>query len=142
MSILAHASLYQNVTPGSNVYTDSLRSYRMLDYNYVHRFVDHSIRYVDGAVHTNNIENFWSCLKRTIKGTYICPRPFHLDRYLDEQVFRFNAREGNDSERFYNVLKSVDGRRIMYRTLKTENPNLRVTRPRVPRPNLRLNRPQ
>ena len=122
--------IYRNVAPGSQIFTDALRSYRTLDYNYVHAFVDHSIQYVDGAVHTNCIENFWSCLKRTIKGTYICPRGFHLDRYLDEQVFRFNAREGNDAERFVAVLKNTDGRRITYRGLKAENPNLRPTPPR------------
>ena len=70
----------------------------MINCRYVHRFADHSIRYVDGAVHTNNIENFWSRLKLIIKGTYIAPRPFHLDRYIDEQVLRFNAHEGDDAE--------------------------------------------
>ncbi len=61
--------------------------------------------YVEGRVHTNTIENFWSCLKRTIHGTYIAPRAFHLDAYLDEQVFRFNAHEGNDATRFASSLK-------------------------------------
>jgi transposase-like protein len=117
--------IYANVVPGSQLYTDALRSYRMVDPRYLHKFVDHSIRYVEGRVHTNTIENFWSCLKRTIKGTYIAPRPFHLDRYLDEQVFRFNAREGNDAERFVKVLKNTDGRRVTYRSLKAENANLR-----------------
>ena len=121
--------IYANVAPGSTLYTDALRSYRQVGPNYIHRFVDHSIRYVEGRVHTNCIENFWSCLKRTIKGTYIAPRPFHLDRYLDEQVFRFNAREGDDAQRFVTVLKNADGRRVMYRDLKKENPNLRPTHP-------------
>jgi len=122
--------IYANVVPGSKIYTDALRSYRLVKPEYLHAFVDHSIRYVEGRVHTNTIENFWSCLKRTIKGTYIAPRPFHLDRYLDEQMFRFNAREGNDAQRFVAVLSNADGRRVMYRDLKKENANLRPTHPR------------
>lgn len=126
--------IYSNVKLGSVLYTDALRSYRQVVPDYAHAFVDHSIRYVDGRVHTNCIENFWSCLKRTIKGTYIAPRPYHLDRYLDEQVFRFNAREGNDADRFVKVLKNADGRRVTYRALKRENPNLRPNHPQPHRP--------
>lgn len=117
--------IYSNVQVGSMIYTDALRSYRKITPEYIHAFVDHSIRYVEGRVHTNCIENFWSCLKRTIKGTYIAPRPFHLDRYLDEQMFRFNAREGDDADRFVTVLKNVDGRRLTYKSLRCENPKLR-----------------
>jgi hypothetical protein len=62
--------------------------------------IDHAISYVEGAVHTNGIENFWSLLKRTIKGTYVSVEPFHLGRYLDEQAWRFNEREHNDGTRF------------------------------------------
>lgn len=118
--------IYANVKLGSVLYTDALRSYRQVVPDYVHAFVDHSIRYVDGRVHTNCIENFWSCLKRTIKGTYIAPRTFHLDRYLDEQVFRFNAREGHDADRFVAVLKNTDGRRVTYKSLRSENAQLRI----------------
>lgn len=117
--------IYRHVAPGSTLYTDALRSYRQVSPEYVHKFIDHSLQYVEGRVHTNTIENFWSCLKRTIQGTYIAPRPFHLDRYLDEQVFRFNAREGNDAERFVSVLKNTDGRRVMYKNLRCENAKLR-----------------
>ena len=49
-------------------------------------------QYVDGKVHTNGMENFWSLLKRGINGTYVSVEPFHLFRYLDEQAFRFNNR--------------------------------------------------
>jgi transposase-like protein len=111
--------IYQNVLPGSVLYTDALRSYRDADFeaDYVHHFIDHSLKYVEGRVHTNTVENFWSCLKRTLHGTYIAPRAFHLAAYVDEQVFRFNAREGNDAERFVSVLKQTDGRRITYKRL-------------------------
>ena len=74
-------------------------------------------------MHTNTIENFWSCLKRTLHGTYIAPRAFHLDAYVDEQVFRFNEREGTGrSDRFVTVLKNTDGKRLMYKTLRLLEP--------------------
>ncbi len=76
--------LRANVLPGSILYTDALRSYRGLEPEYMHAFVDHMVTYVEGVVHTNTIENFWSCLKRTLNGTYICPRSFHLSAYVDE----------------------------------------------------------
>jgi transposase-like protein len=114
-----------NVFPGSTIYTDALLSYRGMS-DYGHRFIDHFVTYCEGRVHTNTIENFWSCLKRTLHGTYIAPRAFHLDAYVDEQVFRFNAREGSDAERFVATLKRTDGRRLMYKTLICSNPSLRV----------------
>ena len=79
--------------------------------------VDHTERYVDGAVHTNGLENFWSLLKRAINGTYVQVEPFHLFRYVDEQAFRFNTRKGTDSDRFRGVLAAVTGRRVMYKDL-------------------------
>ena len=72
------------------------------------------------TVHTNGIENFWSLLKRTIKGTYVSVEPFHLFRYLDEQGFRFNEREGMDRTRFTSVVGSVAGRRLTYKCLSLE----------------------
>ncbi len=78
---------------GPRCYTDALRSYdRMAARGYVHQVIDHAEAYVDGAVHTNGLENFWGLLKRAIKGTYVNVEPFHLFRYLDEQAFRFNNR--------------------------------------------------
>jgi transposase-like protein len=107
-----------HVAEGSNVYTDAFYSYRGLRDGYVHGFVDHAECYVDGQIHTNGCENFWSLLKRAIKGTYVSVEPFHLFRYLDEQAFRFNNRKGvDDAERFSEVLRSVVGRRVMYRDL-------------------------
>ena len=69
---------------------------------------------MDGEVHTNNCENFWSLLKRAIRGTYVSVEPFHLFRYLDEQAFRFNKREGNDSSRFLTAIKGIIGKRLTY----------------------------
>jgi len=123
-SLLPH--IRKNVATGTMLYTDALRSYRGLEPEYAHAFVDHMVTYVKGRVHTNTIENFWSCLKRMVKGTYICPRPFHMDAYVEEQVFRFNVREGNDAERFLRVLKNTDGRRLTRKALITSNPSLRI----------------
>jgi len=118
--------IYENVVPDSTLYTDALRSYRQTDRDFIHEFIDHSIEYVNGRVHTNTIENFWSCVKRTLKGTYIAVRPFHLDAYLDESVFRFNARQGVDADRFLSTLKGADGKRITYAAFTTSHPRWRL----------------
>ena len=92
------AKLLQNeilnqVERKSTVYTDGATGYDRLAKNeFVHETVNHVDEYVRGKVHTQGIENFWSLLKRGLKGTYVAVEPFHLDRYLDEQVFRYNNR--------------------------------------------------
>lgn len=112
------AEIRKNVAPGTTLFTDAFASYRGLGGGeYHHYVVDHEVEYVRGAVHTNGLENFFSLLKRTIKGTYVSVEPFHLGRYLDEQTFRFNEREGVDADRFRTVLSSVTGRRLTYREL-------------------------
>jgi len=77
----------EHVEPGATVYTDALESYSGLSRDFAHATVDHAERYVDGQVHTNGVENFWSLLKRGLHGTYVSVEPFHLFRYLDERVF-------------------------------------------------------
>jgi hypothetical protein len=72
---------------------------------------------VKGHVHTNGLENFWSLLKRTLRGTYVCPRDFHLNYYLDEQTFRFNERKDNDKGRFLKAIDGAQGRRLTYTAL-------------------------
>jgi hypothetical protein len=84
--------------------------------------VDHAVQYVNGRVHTNGLENFWSLLKRGLGGTYVSVEPFHLFRYLDEQAFRFNNRATsdnplNDSDRFALVVSQTVGRRVTYAQL-------------------------
>src|SRR6266481_4503613 len=101
-----HREIRQNVAPGSELMTDALKSYDGLESEYAHKVIDHAEAYVDGNVHTNRLENFWSLLKRTIKGTYVSVEPFHLFRYLDEQSFRYNERERTDAGRF---LKGIIG---------------------------------
>jgi transposase-like protein len=112
---LLETTITNHVETGASVYTDALRSYdRMGQRGYVHGVIDHAEAYVDGAVHTNGLENFWSLLKRAIKGTYISVEPFHLFRYLDEQAFRFNNRKGSDATRFTLALKGIIGKRLTY----------------------------
>ena len=107
----------ENVETGSEVFTDSLASYSELTPEFRHQFVDHAERYVDGQVHTNGLENFWSLLKRSIKGTYVSVEPFHLFRYLDEQSFRFNRRGLTDGERFIKACGGITGKRLTYSRL-------------------------
>jgi transposase-like protein len=103
-----------HVETGSIVYSDALRSYNDLNTDYIHSVINHAEKYVDGQIHTNGIENFWSLLKRSINGTYVSVEPFHLFRYLDEQTFRFNSRHANDGERFQRVMEKVSGKRLTY----------------------------
>src|SRR5581483_5653049 len=114
---ILHHSIRENVQEGTNVYTDGWRAYRGLDDQFIHGVIDHAEKYVEGNVHTNGIENFWSLLKRAIKGTYVSVEPFHLFRYLDEQAFRFNKRIGNDLYRFLEVVKGLTGKRLEYKQL-------------------------
>lgn len=104
----------QHVEYGANLYTDAYVGYKHLEDDYVHAIINHAERYVDGQVHTNSIENFWSLLKRTLKGTYVAVEPFHLFRYLDEQTFRFNTRKGTDADRFVKAAMALTGRRLTY----------------------------
>jgi transposase-like protein len=110
------------VEAGSQLFTDSHPSYFGLEANFIHEMIDHAESYVEGNIHTNGIENFWSLLKRSLKGTYISVEPFHLFRYLDEQSFRFNNRKGNDSERFQKVMEQVTGRRVTLAELTGKSP--------------------
>jgi transposase-like protein len=109
------AILSESVEPGSTVYSDSNWTYKgVTGIGFNHQVINHAESYVDGQIHINGIENFWSLLKRGLHGTYISVEPFHLFRYLDEQVHRYNNREADDSARFVRVLRSVSGRRLTY----------------------------
>lgn len=115
--VTLHRGVRSKVEAGSTLFTDGLRSYRGLETDYVHEVITHAQAYVEGQVHTNGLDNFWSLLKRTIKGTYVAVDPCHLGSYLDEQVFRFNKRKGNDATRFLEVMLSVVGKRLTYAEL-------------------------
>jgi transposase-like protein len=106
---------------GSYIFSDAWRSYNGLDADYVHQVIDHAESYVNGNIHTNGIENFWSLLKRGLKGSYIAVEPFHLFRYLDEQAFRYNERKNDDGGRFATTLSQIVGRRLTYKELTGKN---------------------
>jgi ISXO2-like transposase domain/Transposase zinc-ribbon domain len=117
-----HKIINENVYPGTWIMTDEFTNYDGLSDSYTHNVVNHLERYVDGNVHTNGIENFWSLLKRGLSGTYVAVEPFHLFRYVDEQAFRFNTRKDgdrkiSDSERFDIAMSQVIGKRLTFAEL-------------------------
>lgn len=111
-----------HVEVGSVVYSDGLKSYGNLANQFVHSVIDHAEKYVEGNIHVNGIENFWSLLKRTIKGTYVSVEPYHLFRYLDEQSFRFNNRKVKDSDRFIKAAQNITDKRVTYKQLTGKEP--------------------
>ena len=116
-AVTLRSEVFGHVERGSTLYTDAHGGYFGMHSTFAHQVIDHAVSYVEGQVHTNSIENFWSLLKRTIKGTYVSVEPFHLFRYLDEQVWRFNEREQTDSQRFLRALAQVVGKHITYAEL-------------------------
>ena len=103
----------EHALAGSALFTDSLKSYEGLD-EFQHEVVDHALAYVDGEIHTNGLENFWSLLKRGLKGTYVSVEPYHLFRYLDEQGYRFNNRWMTDGQRFSMAVRQIVGKRLTW----------------------------
>jgi transposase-like protein len=131
-----HTAILDAIDAGSLVYTDEHSAYpAAIPSEYTHKIVNHLQHYVDGTVHTQGIENFWSLLKRGLTGTYIAVEPFHLFRYVDEQAFRFNNRKDrfgnklNDAARFTEAMRHVAGRRLTYSELtgKDESPRHETT---------------
>ena len=115
------------VEPGCEVHTDEHAGYQGLDKDYIHQVINHMEGYVRGRVSTNGLENFWSLLKRGLSGTYVSVEPFHLFRYLDEQMFRFNNRATrdnplNDADRFDLAVRNIVGKRLTFAEL-TGKPN-------------------
>lgn len=127
--------LLKNIKFGSRVYTDDAQVYvQGMNWRFVHEFVNKTESYVKGRVHVNGMENFWSLLKRGLKGTYVAVEPFHLFRYVDEQVFRYNNRATkehptSDADRFARAMSQVVGRRLTYTELtgKDESPRHETT---------------
>jgi hypothetical protein len=116
------AEVLANVKYGTKVYTDDAVAYDKLHSRYAHEVVNKTESYVRGRVHVNGMENFWSLLKRGLNGTYVAVEPFHLSRYVDEQVFRFNNRATkdnplNDADRFSLLCSQIVGKRLTYAEL-------------------------
>ena len=107
----------ENVEAGSDVMTDEWVGYEGLDADYVHNVINHSVKYAEGAIHTNSAENFWTLFKRCINGTYVSVEADHLEAYIDEEAFRFNERKGKDNDRFVKVLQGISGRHVTYKEL-------------------------
>jgi hypothetical protein len=110
----------KHITPGSWVVTDEWGGYKGI--NFEHVIINHAVEYVNGQIHTQGIENFWALLKRSLGGTYISVEPFHLDRYVDEQAFRYNNRATKDNlltdaDRFALAVSQISGRRLTYAEL-------------------------
>jgi transposase-like protein len=122
-------AILANVERGSTIYSDGLKDYQGLDkMEFVHEAVNHVNEYVRGEVHTQGIENFWSLLKRGLRGTYVAVEPFHLDRYVGEQIFRFNNRATKDnpltdSDRFALAVRQIAGKRLTFAELTGKAPN-------------------
>ncbi|HXM60169.1 MAG TPA: IS1595 family transposase [Terriglobales bacterium] len=117
------SEILKQVKYGTKVYTGDAVAYEQgLQARFVHDFVNKTETYVRGRVHVNGMENFWSLLKRGLRGTYVAVEPFHLFRYVDEQVFRFNNRKDGDckltdADRFARAMSQVAGRRLTYSEL-------------------------
>jgi hypothetical protein len=117
-----HPIIREHVEPGAVLNTDEMGGYKGLGKEYVHQIIDHAVQYVNGRVHTNGMENFWSLLKRGLGGTYVAVEPFHLFRYLDEQVFRYNNRSTKekritDADRFDRAVRKIVGKRLTFAEL-------------------------
>ena len=113
--------ILENVGWGSRIYTDKQGGYEGLNATrlFVHQTVNHMTEYLRGEVHTQGIEDFWSLLKRTLKGRYVAVEPVHPDTYLKEQVFRFN-NSGNkmtDTLPFEKSMRNVARHRLTYTEL-------------------------
>ncbi len=101
----------------ATVYSDEWLGYNALKRIYDHQFIKHGAgQYVNGRVHTNTIEGFWSLLKRGIIGIYHFTSVKHLQKYVDEFVFRYNSRDNNETQRF-NLLLSNTEYRLTYKRL-------------------------
>jgi len=110
------------VESGSAIMTDEFTGYFDLKSEYSHQSMNQLEKYVDGQVHVQGVENFWSLLKRGLGGTCVAVEPFHLFRYVDEQAFRFNNRKEDgrkiiDVERFDIAMSQVIGKRLTYAEL-------------------------
>jgi len=120
--------ILNGIEKGSTVYTDGHPGYdRLLLEGYLHQVINHTEEYVRGEVHTQGIDNFWSLLKRGLRGTYVAVEPFHLDRYVTEQIFRYTNRATKDnpltdSDRFLLALSQVAGKRLTYAELTGKEP--------------------
>ncbi len=106
-----------SVKKGATIYSYEYTSYNALRRVYDHSVVKHNAKqYVNGRIHTNTIEGFWSIFKIGIFGIYHFTSKKHLQMYVDEFVFRYNTRQGSESDSF-NLLLGNTERRLTYNHL-------------------------
>jgi transposase-like protein len=127
-----HPVIKGHVAAGAALFTDAILGYRGLDEDFAHQVIDHAVAYVDGKIHTNGFENYWSLLKRSLNGTYVSVEPFHLFRYLDEQSFRDDNRATkdnplDDADRFILALSQITEKRLTYKHLTGKDREPRAT---------------
>jgi transposase-like protein len=109
--------IFENVKEDSTLSTDEWKAYIGLDKKYDHLIVNHSAKeYVNGMAHTNDLECFWSHLKRGVDGIYHWISTEHLQSYVDEFSLRFNTRKISTNQRFDLILGNVIGR-LTYKQL-------------------------
>ncbi len=114
-----------HIEPGSTIFSDEAGDHWKME-GFTHETVNHMEAYVQGNVHTNGLENFWSLFKRGLHGTYVSVEPFHLFRYIDEQAFRFNNRKPmDDSMRFTYAMRKIVGKRLTWNELTGKQPDER-----------------
>lgn len=108
----------------AHLITDGHPAYRLIKEYLPHDVVDHEVEYVRGDVHTQNIEGYWSILKRGVYGVFHHVGEGYLPQYLQEFEFRFNRRKVSDAERFASLMGQTQGRLLWYcRTPQPENPH-------------------
>ncbi|MGA3032681.1 MAG: IS1595 family transposase [Terracidiphilus sp.] len=115
-----HPIIAANVAKDATLVTDEWGGY--VGSAPIHEVINHAVEYVNGHVHTNSIENFWSLLRRALGGTYVSVEPIHLQAYIHEQVYRFNFRSRKDekitnADRFALALSNVAGKRLTWTML-------------------------
>jgi len=94
--------------------TDGNRAYKHIKNHVHHDVIDHELTYVDGDIHTQGIENYWSLLKRGLYGVFHHVDRKYLDQYLHEFQYRYNQREVTDPERFEALFDQIQGRLCWY----------------------------
>jgi transposase-like protein len=111
------AELRKHVSKSATIVTDNFPVYNGLENEFAgHEIVDHSAgEYVNGDVHTNTVEGWFALLKRGVTGTFHHVSDEHLDRYVDEFVFRYNRRDVKDGERAVMAVKKIAGKRLYYK---------------------------
>ena len=106
--------LLENLEPDARLITDQHAAYRRIKDYVRHDTISHDLAYVDGDVHTQNIEGYWSLLKRGLIGTFHHVDRTYLPMYLSEFAFRWNRRKASDAERFEALLTQTRGRLRWY----------------------------